>query len=52
MPKHTDVSKLQNSEVREALKNTFDNNDVGGSRERFKTQVYTVAVHVLGMKRD
>ena len=52
MPKHTNVSKLQNLEVREALKNTFDNNDVGGSRERFKTQVYTVAVDVLGMKRD
>ena len=51
VPKRIDVSKLQNSEVREALRNTFDNIDVGGSWEQFKTQVYTVAVDVLGIKK-
>ena len=51
MPKRIDVSKLQNWEVREALRNTFDNIDVGGSWEQFKTQVYTVAVDVLGIKK-
>ena len=29
----TDVSKLLNSEVCEALRNTFDNNDIGRSWE-------------------
>ena len=52
VPKRTDVSKLQNSGVREALRNTFDNIDVGGSWEQFKTQVYTVAVDVLGIKKQ
>ena len=51
VPKRIDVSKLQNSEVREALRNTFDKIDVGGSWEQFKTQVYTVAVDVLGIKK-
>ena len=51
VPKCVDVSKLQNSEVREALRNTFDNIDVGGSWEQFKTQVYTEAVDVLGIKK-
>ena len=36
--KRIDVSKLHKSEVREALRNTFDNIDVGGSWEQFKTQ--------------
>ena len=51
VPKRIDVSKLQNSEVREALRNTFDNIDVGRSWEQFKTLVYTVAVDVLGIKK-
>ena len=38
VPKRIDVSKLQNSEVREALRNTFDNTDVGGSWEHKYTQ--------------
>ena len=51
VPKRVDVSKLQNSEVREALRNTFDNIDVGGSWEQFKTRVCTEAVDVLGIKK-
>ena len=35
VPKRVDVSKLQSSEVCEALRNTFDNNDVGGPWEQF-----------------
>ena len=52
VPKRIDISKLQNPEVREALTNTFDNIDVGGSWEQFKTQVCTVAVDVLGVKKQ
>ena len=51
VPKRIDVSKLQNSEVHEALRNTFDNIDVGGSWKQFKTQVYTAAVDVLGFRK-
>ena len=34
VPKRIDVSKLKNSDVREALRNTFDNIDVGGHWEQ------------------
>ena len=44
MPKRIGVSKLHNSEVREALRISFDNIDAGGSYEKFKTQLYKVAV--------
>ena len=49
--KRIDVSKLQTSEVCEALRNTFDNIDVGGSWEQCKTQLYTVPVDVRGIKK-
>ena len=51
LPKRTDVSKFKNSEVRQAVRNTFDNIDVGGPWEQFKTHLYTVAVDVLGIER-
>ena len=42
-------TQLKTSEVSEALRNTFDNIDVGGHLEQFKTRVYTVAVDILGI---
>ena len=52
IPKRIDVSKLQNEEVRETLRNTFDNIVFDGTWEQFKTQVYTVGVDVLGLKNS
>ena len=52
VPKRIDVSKLQNKEVRETLSNTFDNIIFDGTWEHFKTQVYTVGVDVLGLKKS
>ena len=42
----------KNEEVRETLRNTFDNIIFDGTWEQFKTQVYTVGVDVLGLKKS
>jgi hypothetical protein len=51
VPKRIDVSKLQDSKVRENLQKAMGEVQFDGTWDKFKTEVYSASVEVLGLRK-
>ena len=51
VPKRIDVSKLQDSNVREDLQKALEDEQYDGTWDKFKTEVYNASVAVLGLRK-